>query len=920
MRLFNITLSSVLVLFLVACNNGSNETEDMNVTTQDEVNPAGIWLGTQTSHTENGVSIFDMRTLIHGGKFFGLSQEAGVIYAGTYDIKDGKYLTANGIEEDNTSYSLYHLQNGELFSRGSVGFEIQEKSTLNGNFENDVNQFGSINSFYSTLYENNSSLEMISLSYKTQDVNLSVDSSNGLFNGSLYGCVADGKIATIDTSKNMYEVTYELSDCNISGIYEGLGIVAVNNDTNISYFTSFATNEDKSRMELFSYYLLEVKDIDSSSENLLKATRNSDSNSRKVDYTQNFFTNHFNNISVPNSDFSNTILSLVEEKEICKSSYYGAYCQIKESKIFPSFTKSDFSDSNFSSSVLEGGTFKDSSFKNVDFSHADLSNTNFESSSIIGANLSYANLTKANLSDMNLSGVNLTGTTLIGVNFSGIDFSGRDFSNKDLTNADLSGTNLEGVNLKGTILKGAKLNNVDLSYKDLSGKDLSGTDLSGANLEGTNLSDTVLKGAIFKNVSILNIDFSGRDLSNIDFSNSDLSGANLSGTNIEKVNFSKAKLVGANLSNAGMKTVDRRCFFIYCDIYDTPNLPVIKYPNFEGADLSSAIGKDADFSGGSFKGSILLDSDFSGANFTKVNLKSSNLTRANFSNVNLQEVELQSSNLQETIFTSANFSNSTLKDISSIEGAVFSDASLKNIKFDTKTLELFSLNGNFLEKYSDITLTGSLKEISFSSNYFENVTFNKANFSGLDFNGFTLMNVTIDKDSFLDNINLKRANIINSTIESNFENVNAEGANFEGTTFLQHSNLDAKKYFYWNDTNLRNSNLAGAKYNEKEFSSNVLLSNQFAVTSLDLSGAWLTDRRCGPASYGGVCTPTITFGYSYEDYIQNKEEIDYILENLKDGVKDLAQEGKNWVEDTAENVKEEIIKYIPSPPKISWSW
>jgi len=142
--------------------------------------------------------------------------------------------------------------------------------------------------------------------------------------------------------------------------------------------------------------------------------------------------------------------------------------------------------------------------------------------------------------------------------------------------------------------------------------------------------------------------------------------------------------------------------------------------------------------------------------------------------------------------------------------------------------------------------------------------------------------------------------------------IRVDTSNFEGTNFQQDT--------FWSNTNLRNSNLAGATYNEEKFSSDSLIYAQLFTSNLDLSGAWLSDRRCGAASYGGFCTPSITFGYSYNDYIEGKDEIDYILENIENSAKDIAKKGKNWVEDTAGNVKNKVEKYIPALPKVSWPW
>jgi len=82
------------------------------------VDASGIWIGSQTIMN---VGAYDMKTIVYDGKIPGISEDAGVLYSGTYDISNGSYLISNGHEDSLTSYKLYDIcNNGNLFTRGVV--------------------------------------------------------------------------------------------------------------------------------------------------------------------------------------------------------------------------------------------------------------------------------------------------------------------------------------------------------------------------------------------------------------------------------------------------------------------------------------------------------------------------------------------------------------------------------------------------------------------------------------------------------------------------------------------------------------------------------------------------------------------------------------------------------------------------------
>ncbi len=245
---FRIFLLLLIGLVLSGCMD-SNNNSDTDAATP-AVNPAGLWLGYQEVHDQASSNVFDMKTIIYDGSFYGISENADIMYSGTYQMAADQYLVANGSEGSETSYKMYSIyDDGQPFARGVTSLAIIEQESLQGVFENEAMQEGSVTAYFSPLYNKGASL-----SYLTGSAD-----ATGTLSGSINSCTLDGTITVPQSSVNLYAVNYSLSgsECTKAGTYQGLGIIALD-EYDKAYFLSLSTNSDESRMDRIVYYLSET--------------------------------------------------------------------------------------------------------------------------------------------------------------------------------------------------------------------------------------------------------------------------------------------------------------------------------------------------------------------------------------------------------------------------------------------------------------------------------------------------------------------------------------------------------------------------------------------------------------------------------------------------------------------------------------
>ncbi|MGE4498379.1 MAG: pentapeptide repeat-containing protein [Deferribacterales bacterium] len=448
----------------------------------EPVDPSGIWLGHQAIVRDG---VYDMNTLIYNGRLFGISEDADVLYAGTYEMVKNKYIVSDGQENSSTRYMLYNLaSNGEAIARGVVTAFVNEKESFSGAFSNDFLQEGEIEAVYSRLYEIPSSLAQLAGSKLTANMNLTV-SDDGAFSGSYKTCtVTGGVIDNPESDKNIYTVEYTLEGCANAGFYEGLGTVSMMDDE--AYFMIFAAGS--TRMDFFGFVLEEIPPaFVTASAGVLSSVR-VNRNVINENHDGGNFANFWRFMGIKNSSFVNANLSGAAFSPDCCDGSGGVGNQIIDSD----FTGADMSNTliysfnvwetlrldpdapyyplldrpyAMESSVFDNVSFKDSklhmdvtesSFKNADFGGAqifgdiynsDFSGAKFDSANFHG-NVSFSNFDKADFRNSAFNpdpdgnyaidpSASFGFTSLVGANFEGTDWEYLYFSYSDLKYANL---------------------------------------------------------------------------------------------------------------------------------------------------------------------------------------------------------------------------------------------------------------------------------------------------------------------------------------------------------------------------------------------------------------------------------------------------------------------------------------------------
>jgi hypothetical protein len=212
---------------LAACNDELGTGTGSSSSTPTSGSPAGIWTGTDSATGMQMIGLIDSSGnadffFANGEQFVGTAQVAGTALAISLD----GYSQFNAEFSDGSTYGVGTF-NGTLTSGSSI------TGTLSFTTSNNTASTSSWSLTFSSMYDTAESLSSISGSYtaSTSAVSAGTDplggasvtlSSTGtLFaQGPTSGCVANGTIASGNTSYNMFEVTYTLENC--TGTYVGL--------------------------------------------------------------------------------------------------------------------------------------------------------------------------------------------------------------------------------------------------------------------------------------------------------------------------------------------------------------------------------------------------------------------------------------------------------------------------------------------------------------------------------------------------------------------------------------------------------------------------------------------------------------------------------------------------------------------------
>lgn len=265
-----------------------------------------------------------------------------------------------------------------------------------------------------------------------------------------------------------------------------------------------------------------------------------------------------------------------------------------------------------------------------------------------------------------------------GGDFSGLDLTGADFSGMDLRGANFHQTLLECADLSGCRLDGARFTEAMLARANLHNASLRDCDLSSASLALAQCQNSCFSGAKLKETQLAQAlldgcDFSHATLENLLLRESGISGCGFQQATLEGCIFMEMTLAQPDFTQATL----RKTTFLKCQL---------QAARFSGADLESCSWVESNADGARFDQatlttcalaaeSSLAGADFSGATLKQSNLRQTALNGAQFTLAKLENSDLSEADCQGANFTRANLVGSLFMR-TDFRRADFSDANL----------------------------------------------------------------------------------------------------------------------------------------------------------------------------------------------------------------------------------------------------
>lgn len=219
-------LSIIFILFVslavLLCSCGGSSSSSDGETPPSEnitksISSNGIWEGTLT---ELGYGTFDATGLLYNGRIIAISESAGIIYDGNYSMNGDKLSGAV------TSYEI----GGGVLATANINATITERAQIIGAFSTSYGSSGSLSLAYDSLYERDSSLDLVAGSWASHDPGYSIFVEIG--NGGIFGGVDSdsgliaGSMNILESGYNIYGVTLNLSNSGaLNGNYTGFAIL-----------------------------------------------------------------------------------------------------------------------------------------------------------------------------------------------------------------------------------------------------------------------------------------------------------------------------------------------------------------------------------------------------------------------------------------------------------------------------------------------------------------------------------------------------------------------------------------------------------------------------------------------------------------------------------------------------------------------
>jgi hypothetical protein len=214
MRLSRIVTVTTLALAMVSCG-GNGLSSSSTSTTITNASAAGIWVGTDSA---SGLALTG---IINAAGLADFIRSDGTQYIGTVQVSG----TALAVALDVYTQFGTQFADGSTYAVGTLNATLSTADSISGSVAFTTSANSTVDSTwsltFSTLYNNASSLSVISGNYSDASTGDPLDGATVSISGSgaltaqsaTTGCVMNGQISTANTSNDAYEVSYTLENC-----------------------------------------------------------------------------------------------------------------------------------------------------------------------------------------------------------------------------------------------------------------------------------------------------------------------------------------------------------------------------------------------------------------------------------------------------------------------------------------------------------------------------------------------------------------------------------------------------------------------------------------------------------------------------------------------------------------------------------
>ena len=248
-------------LLLTACSN-SNPGEAFAPGAPTDAAVGGLWDGTGTDDLEPGLVVRIIGIVAEDGRaeYFKVDSNTGRPDFSDDGVQFAGVVTslANVISGNIRIYAPVGttFTNGETVADGTLDGTITERASIKGNWAAESGDTGTIDQFFSNLYDRDSSLDTTRGSWVgTSSIGdaLVLDiSPSGTISGidtnspaCVYLSAADDGVNIIDPDFNAYEININITGCPVAnGSYSGLGFTS-DGSLGEDIFTISVTNNDR---------------------------------------------------------------------------------------------------------------------------------------------------------------------------------------------------------------------------------------------------------------------------------------------------------------------------------------------------------------------------------------------------------------------------------------------------------------------------------------------------------------------------------------------------------------------------------------------------------------------------------------------------------------------------------------------------